>query len=615
MRNRPLQIPFGRRAPGPSPIGPRVIGAALLGLAGLGFAAPVAAQSGDAVSRPVVQPLPPAGVSDLTSALQRLARDSRDVDALIDAGNASLALDDIDAAIGFFGRAQELSPQNPRIKLGLAGAFVRSERPLEALRLFEEAERAGVSTRAFASERGLAYDLVGDSAAAQAQYRLALASGADDETTRRLAISQAIAGDREGFEETLYPLLESQDFASFRARAFGLAILGEEDEAVAIAEAVMPRDLSARIAPYLQYMGRLTRAQQAAAANLGMFPRAAQIGRDDPRIAQYAARRGSPAAAPDARLAPQGEPLGPRAQRRAEERREAATTRESRRAARNRSRAAAAAPTEPPADGPAPGRVAATSQASPGAGPEPAELPPAAQAQAPVPVVSQPVVQQIAASTDDGGEGGARGAAVDTAPPAMPDAAPAALAAASGTPAAPGFDLAAVPGAVAAGAERGGAEQGAATGSPTARPASGATPGPAARVEDAFADFRLLPRANAPQSPDVVDIRTIEPPREVEEKPAAEPAPPAHPRRFWVQVATGRDLEAFRFDWRRISRKAPEILGEFKPMTAPWGQANRLLAGPFPSAKAAADAVTALREAGLDSFPFTSAQGEEISPL
>ena len=134
-------------------------------------------------------------------------------------------------------------------------------------------------------------------------------------------------------------------------------------------------------------------------------------------------------------------------------------------------------------------------------------------------------------------------------------------------------------------------------------------------MEDAFADFRLLPRANAPQSPDVVDIRTIEPPREVEEKPAAEPAPPAHPRRFWVQVATGRDLEAFRFDWRRISRKAPEILGEFEPMTAPWGQANRLLAGPFPSAKAAADAVNALREAGLDSFPFTSAQGEEISPL
>ena len=206
------------------------------------------------MSRAVVQPLPSRGVGDLTSALHRLARDSRDVDALIDAGNASLELNDIDAAIGFFGRAQELSPENPRIKLGLAGTFVRSERPLEALRLFEEAERAGVSTRAFASERGLAYDLVGDAEAAQGQYRQALASGDDDETVRRLAISMAIAGDREGFERTLYPLLERKDFAAFRARAFGRAILGEEDEAGAIAEAVMPRFNSSSL-PYWRESG------------------------------------------------------------------------------------------------------------------------------------------------------------------------------------------------------------------------------------------------------------------------------------------------------------------------------------------------------------------------
>ena len=145
--------------------------------AALVWAAPIAAQSGEAVSRAVVQPLPPPGVGDLNEALRRLARNSADLDALIDAGNASLELNDVDAAIGFFGRAQELSPGDPRIKLGLAGAYVRSERPIDALRLFEEAERGGASTAAFAADRGLAYDLVGDNAAAQAQYRLALAAG------------------------------------------------------------------------------------------------------------------------------------------------------------------------------------------------------------------------------------------------------------------------------------------------------------------------------------------------------------------------------------------------------------------------------------------------------
>ncbi len=69
-------------------------------LCGTAFLAiPLAAQSSDpAQSRAVVQPLPPAGVDNLNTALMRLARNSQDLDALIDAGNASLQLNDIDAA-------------------------------------------------------------------------------------------------------------------------------------------------------------------------------------------------------------------------------------------------------------------------------------------------------------------------------------------------------------------------------------------------------------------------------------------------------------------------------------------------------------------------------------
>ena len=212
------------------------------------LAAPVVAAQ-ETESRAVVQPLPPASVTELNSALRRLARNSRDVDALLDAGTASLKVNDVDAAIGFFGRAEELSPSNPRVKIGLAAAYTRKQRPLDALRLFDEAEAAGASTADLASDRGLAYDLVGDNASAQRQYQIALSRGDDPEARRRLALSHAIAGDRVGFEQALAPLVAKADSASYRTRAFGMAILGEETEAVAIAEAVMPRNLPARIPP------------------------------------------------------------------------------------------------------------------------------------------------------------------------------------------------------------------------------------------------------------------------------------------------------------------------------------------------------------------------------
>mgnify|MGYP004287109073 CR=1 FL=1 len=58
--------------------------ALLAGSMGVGM--PALGQSGETVSRAVVQPLPPAAADDLNGALLRLARDRRDVDALITAG-------------------------------------------------------------------------------------------------------------------------------------------------------------------------------------------------------------------------------------------------------------------------------------------------------------------------------------------------------------------------------------------------------------------------------------------------------------------------------------------------------------------------------------------------
>lgn len=419
----------------------------LICLAILPLNAAVPALAQEPVAREVVQPTGSPEVARLDAALGRLAANPQDVAALIESGHAALALDDLDAAVGFFGRAQELAPADNQAKLGMAAAQVHMRQPIEALRLFAQVQQAGVVMDLVAADLGLAHDLVGNNTQAQASYRLALGKRADDEATRRLALSLAISGDRAGFEATLLPLLERRDNAAYRARAFGLAILGDTAEAGSIAQAVMPRDLASRIAPYLAYMQHLTKAQQAAAANLGIFPRAAEIGRDEPQIAQLpqAALPVSPrvpAARADARLAPVGQPLG------------------------------------------------------------------------------SPVSRQS--------------------------------------------------------------------------------------VSSAFDSFAVEKTTRPSASEGAVDITAIDAPREVAPKPVQ------HPGRIWVQVATGVDRNALQFDWRRMARKYADLLGKFDPHVVKWGQANRLLAGPFVSLGDAKALVSALKAKGLDSFVYTSPEGQEI---
>lgn len=379
-------------------------------------------------SSAVVQPLPSQQSYQLNAALTRLAANPRDIGALIDAGNAALTLGDNDAALGFFGRADQLSPNDLRVKGALASALVKNEDPFAAIPLFDAAERAGARDGSLAGDRGLAYDLVGDNLNAQRYYRQALASApSNDEIVRRLALSLAIAGDRKGSEATLLTQLRRNEPAAWRTRAFVLAILGDTEEAVKIATGTMPRDLSDAMVPYLRYMGRLTPAQQAAAANFGHFPRAAQIGRDDPRVARYAALNLRLAAPPVVALAAKGDGKGKGASDRTERRRERVAVRDSGTKGVTRTqqvavaqRPAAALPTPAPAPAPAPIQVARTippvrvaaatlppvafpwpSEYRPAVTPAPAPAPapatgPAFASLALKPVVAPPVVTQTA---------------------------------------------------------------------------------------------------------------------------------------------------------------------------------------------------------------------------
>lgn len=431
----------------------------------------------DVIAQPVVQALPAPEVQRLNRALVALAKTPRDRSALVEAGQAALGVDDLEAAIGFFGRAADVEPGHPDVALGLGSVYLRAGRAGEALLQFDRALAAGADERAVLPDRALSLDLVGEGPAAQTAYTRALElDPANDEARRRLAVSYAIAGNRARFEDTLRPLLDRRDLAAQRARAFGLAIMGESDRAAAIVEQVMPRDIATRLVPYLGYMPRLTKQQQAAAANLGIFPRSADIGRDDPRLARFAAEERA-----DSRLAPAGPPLGAR---------------------------------------------------------------------------------------------------VSTVTPVAVTPAPA--------------------------------------------------PRPVERVADVFADLGA-PTADARVSGDAVDLSRIEVKREAPPpppaaaaaaKPAEKPKPkpktppkPVHPSRVWVQVATGKKVDALAFDWKRIAKEGGKSLGPYKPYTARWGATNRLVIGPVASRDKAEALVRELKKKGLDVFLWLSDEGEVVQPL
>lgn len=578
-------------------------------LAGTSFAiglAPLSAQADDdeidTVSQPVVQPLPGGPGMQLNSALGKLARSPRDVAALVEAGQASAAIGDAEAAIGFFRRADQLQPANANIKAGLAGAMVLGEDPYSAIPLYAEAERIGPIEPRLLSDRGLAYDLVGDNELAQRYYRQALAASPDDETLRRLALSQAISGDRKGMEVTLSPLLQKQDRAAWRTRALAFAILGLAPEAEAITRANLPEAAAGGMVAYLRYMPRLTRAQQAAAANLGHFPRAAEIGRDDPRIAAFVR--------PKAALAAAEKPVSA-----------ATAASRSDRSSRARSRmippdvlpetakgAAGRVDVRPTPPEPQPARVA------PAVAPAPAPAPAPASA------------------------------------PASTEPAPVLAAASAPAPAGPGFavldsadDKPASPAPVPNLAQRDGAAVAEPAPTPTATSASTSkptvtvmpAPAPAPKkprnLADVFADLAPPSREIEPTA-GAVDLRRLAPTRakaddaaKVDAKidpktgkpkePAKSPAA-SQPSRIWIQLAASRDKAGLTGDFRRLGRKDPELFKGRKGFTSAWGAATRLLTGPFPNEKAATGLLAQLKKAGIsDAFVWTSPAGQVVDPL
>jgi Flp pilus assembly protein TadD len=257
---------------------------------------------------PAASYTPPYLEADPAEALSRylrmLASNPRDLASLTGAGKAALDIGDASAALGFYARAEEIEPKNGRIKAGIGSALVQMEQPDTALRFFDDAVRLGVPVLDIALDRGLAHDLRGETRRAQADYQTVLRTGPNAEARRRLALSQAIGGDRAAAQATLRPLLAERDLAARRVNAFVLALTGDSVGASVAANQAMPVEQAAAMLPYLARLPGLKLTEKAAAVHFGRFP-ATQA----PLAPQPSYADATPAQT-DARLTPAGERLG-----------------------------------------------------------------------------------------------------------------------------------------------------------------------------------------------------------------------------------------------------------------------------------------------------------------
>src|SRR5437764_14299151 len=140
----------------------RVAAALLLGACALG-GAPLTAQGS-------YSPYNESPSAAMARYIRNLAASPKDFESLIGAGRAALALGDPQAAAGFFARADEVNPRSPLPQAGMGAVSVANGEPQAALPYFKRAQQLGAPLASLGCDRGLAYDLMGQQALAQADY-------------------------------------------------------------------------------------------------------------------------------------------------------------------------------------------------------------------------------------------------------------------------------------------------------------------------------------------------------------------------------------------------------------------------------------------------------------
>ena len=610
----------------------------------------------------VQQPTPIA--DQLADHVRVLARDPRDIRALLGAGQAALQLGDANAAFDFFSRAERVSPSNGYAKAGQGSALLALERPRDALRLFDSAAALGIPVAQFAADRGLAYDLTGDPRRAQRDYQAALARAPDDETTRRYALSLGISGDRAQALALLDPLLYRRDVGAWRVRAFVLAMTGDVPGAQAIANQVMPGRAATAMAPFFARLGSLTPMQRAYAVHLGQLPangtRYAQVDQGE----GFSAGTTPPPPIPPAQPRPEDltQPVVRAPVSRAPRRRPGwtggsritrtmdptpmpapdpvqpgspvAVTRERVAAEAGAvpqrvtppmaTPAPAPAPTTPvpvPVPDPTPAPIPVTPTPTPAVTPRPAPVSPpgagTAAPQAPAPSLAVTAPSPRTTATPPGGIPPAE-AARRAAEAATPAPAPASAPAPQPKPA-----VAQTPAPVAAKPVVGppvppgiGAPKPAVTPAPAATPTPAPTPAPKPTPTPAPSPTPKPVATPRPAASPTPDAKAAAAAKKLPAKPVKkEPPKPKHPAREWVQIAGGANKAALPKEWARLKAAEPKLVAGLKAWTMPLRATNRLLVGPFASSGAAQEFVNRMTKAGHQAFAVSSEEGQAVEPL
>lgn len=595
------------------------------------------------VTAPVVSE--PLGAVELRSAMRRISMSPSDAEALADAGKASLALGDANAALNFFTRANALRPGNNRFVSGLATATVRTENPFEALKLFDDAVRFGASERSIAADRALAYDLLGNFGRAQQDYKLARTVSTSDDLIIRQAVSLSLAGQKEEADAMLLPLLQKNSPIGWRARAFMLAARGDLRESTKVAQGFMDSGSAQRIERFFRLMPSLTGAQQAAAIHLGHFPSSQYIGRDSEQIRRVAANTPQTAIpGSQSRLIPSGDPLGTKTAKPRDSKIAQKTSSKLDRKAQERAEVQAAVANIPEALklpktdtsrlGTALARntvqeaqSARITSVNANALPVPetarplvsAPLPRPASTLTPTPfpaqssnasVAVQAAVKATVPSVSPMPREAVPATSLDVQRPALAVMGPSdtqKIAAVSSST----VGLAAVPVAAV----------------PTPTPTPSAVPAASVR----FDLGKIVGAIEIPESERAslvpVDLKKLKPvlPKaaaalsvktaKVDPKIAAKAkAEKDNPARYWAQIAAG-NADALGFDFRKFAKKYPELFKGRNPFTTQWGKTDRLLIGPFSDIKAVNKWVGDYKKAGGDSFMWKSEIGIPVTPL
>ncbi|MBO9669639.1 MAG: SPOR domain-containing protein [Sphingobium sp.] len=536
----------------------------------------------EAQSGAVVQALPPeAAVGRLNSNLAKLSRSPQDVEALLGAAHAALDLGDVQAANGFFTRANLVNPNLPAAKLGLAIVELALKQPQEAAANFDAAERLGATAETYLADRGLAYDLTGQQAKAQRDYQAALrAKPGDTKARTRYAVSLGISGKLTEADQMLEPVLRAGDREAWRFRAFIYAMNGKISDARKITQSVMPKGLADALDPYMVRTPLLTPEQKAAAAHYGDFP--ANVLRMTAPREQVTVAAANP---PPAVVEPARKDDGKKSRNSRDRDKTAAPV------------VVAAAPTPTPA--PAPSRIDLI--------PPPPPLPEPVQVARADPPPVRPLVSNAPSASS-------RTPIVQPLPQPQAQVVAPPLRSTTVAPSAPTPSKPFVQPA-------------------PSQPAPSQPKAAAERTLASALSSLTVPDAERSSAAQVVDLNAVakakadKAKKDAEAKAKAEKEAKAkaeaelkkklkdNPSRIWVQIAAGKNESALAFDLRRFRKTYADAIGEEGGWSADWGATNRLLIGPYKKEESAKKVVSAIKKSGGDAFIWESEAGEEVRKI